>query len=375
MTNDTTGGRTRDMTNETPAADSEPSRGAMPGTGPGGLTLADVTLEAVHARMRRAVTPDEPTATPLFGWLRGHLGWPDGGVDARAASAKGMRPRVALVAWAGAGGTVTDTAAVDVAAAIELTHEFSLVHDDIEDGDRLRRGRPTLWTVVGVPQAINAGDALFGIARHVLMNAPVAPAALVAMARRYDEACVRLAVGQSLDIAFEAADVGQVTPLDYLGMVRAKTGALLGAAAALGALGAGGDEGMADALAAWGEHVGTAFQIQDDVLGLWGDPAVTGKPVGHDVLRRKKGLPLLLGAVDPTTADRVQRALKDDDLDAAQAAELARALERAGIRDACRRWAERRAADAESALDRLAITPNAREALRSLSQMAVHRDR
>jgi geranylgeranyl diphosphate synthase type I len=363
------------MTGETPAAGNEPPRVAKRSRMPGAMSLADVRLDAVHARMRRAVTPDEPTATPLFGWLRGHLGWPDGGVDSRAASAKGLRPRVVLVAWAGAGGAMDDTAAIDVAAAIELTHEFSLVHDDIEDGDRLRRGRPTLWTVVGVPQAINAGDALFGIARQVLMHAPVSPAALVAMARRYDEACVRLAVGQSLDLAFEAADVQHVTPLDYLGMVRAKTGALLGAAAALGALGAGGDEDTASTLATWGEHVGTAFQIQDDVLGLWGDPAVTGKPVGHDVLRRKKGLPLLLGAVDPTTADRVQAALTNDALDEAQAAELARALERAGIRDACRHWADRRAADADTALDGLAITADARAALRSLSHLAVNRDR
>lgn len=340
-----------------------------------GPSLQELSLAAVHARMRAAVTRDGPAA-PLYAWLRDHLGWPDGGADHRDRSAKGIRPRVALAAWAAVGGADESKAAVDIAAAIELTHEFSLIHDDIEDRDLVRRGRATLWTTIGEAQAINAGDALFGIARGVLSGAALPSDVIVAAARRYDAACVQLAEGQSLDIAFESRSVGDVDREDYVDMVRRKTGALLGAAAALGALGAGASAATADALERWGEHLGVAFQIQDDVLGIWGDPAVTLKPAGHDLVRRKKSLPVLLAAADRTLSTPLRNAFAGDEpMTAATASSLAADMAERGLAEACRAEARRHAHSAQAALANASLRPGPSAMLAALAQQAVDRER
>lgn len=341
-------------------------------TAPG---LRDIALAAVHARMRAAVAGDG-SAELLYGWLRDHLGWPDGGDDARTRSAKGIRPRVVLAAHMAAGGAAEAPAAVDLAAAVELTHEFSLIHDDIEDGDRVRRGRPALWTTIGEAQAINAGDALFGLARGLLTGAPLPPAVVVECARRYDLACVRLAEGQSLDLAFEALAVGDVRLEDYVMMVRRKTGALLGAAAALGALGAGATYDAADALQRWGEELGVAFQIQDDVLGIWGDPAVTLKPAGHDLVRRKKSLPVLLAAADPALAEPLASVFGGGaPATRTAAATLAQAMAERGLVEASRAAARRHAEAAGAALAAADLGAEPSAMLAGLSRDAVERTR
>lgn len=344
-------------------------------TTPPPLALADIPLAAVHARMRRAVTPPDSRAPQLYAWLRDHLGWPDGGDDHRSGSAKGIRPRIVLACWAAVGGAPDDAAAVDIAAGIELTHEFSLVHDDLEDGDEVRRGRPTLWRTIGAAQAINAGDALFALAREVVLGAPLAPATRLALAAVYDRACVRLAEGQCLDIGLEAMPAASVSLDDHWAMIDGKTGALLGASAELGALGAGASAATAAALGAWGRHVGAAFQIQDDILGLWGDPAVTLKPVGHDLVRRKKGLAVLIAARDPRLADRVAAVLEADTVDPAAAAALAAAMADAGIAAACRQAAEERATAATAALADIAIDARVRAGLAAFALEAVARRR
>lgn len=339
------------------------------------LALTDIPLAAVHERMRQAVSPRDTPAPQLYAWLRDHLGWPDGGGDHRSRSAKGIRPRIALACWAAVGGTPDDAAAVDIAAGVELTHEFSLIHDDLEDGDEVRRGRPTLWRTIGAAQAINAGDALFAVAREVVLGAPLPAATRVALAMVYDRACVRLAEGQSLDIALEATPAAAVSLDDHRAMIDGKTGALLGAAAELGALGAGAPAATAAALGAWGRHVGAAFQTQDDILGLWGDPAVTLKPVGHDLVRRKKGLAVVLAARDPRLSDRVAAVLDGDAVDPAAAAALAAAMADAGIADACRQAAEAQAAAATEALAGIAIEARVRDALARFALAAVARRR
>lgn len=342
---------------------------------PGDLDVTAVPLAAVHARMRRAVTPGDSAAPLLYAWLRDHLGWPDGGADLRAESAKGIRPRLALVAWSAVGGPADHPAAIDIAAAVELTHEFSLVHDDIEDGDTVRRGRPTLWRQVGVAQALNAGDALFALAREVLMAAPLTAETRLALAAIYDRACVRLAEGQALDLAFEAAPPAAVSVDDHRAMIDGKTGALLGASVELGARGAGADAATAAALGAWGRHVGAAFQLQDDILGLWGDPQRTGKPVGHDLVRRKKSLAVLLAARDPRLAERVAAVLAAEPVDAAAAAGLADAMAAAGVADACRRVAQGLVEAAAAALDGVPIDDRSRRGLTAFGRQAVARDR
>jgi len=329
---------------------------------------------AVEVRMRALLAgAPEGDVDPLYGWLRYQLGWarPDGSPDA-ARTAKGTRSRVCLVACAAAGGDPLD--AVDAAAAIELVHEFSLIHDDIEDGDAMRRGRPALWTLVGVPQAINAGDALFALARLALSHGERATASVrLELVRRLDAACVRLAEGQHLDMGFESAPA--IGAAQYEAMVARKTGALLGAAAALGAVAAQAGAAVADRLARWGELVGVAFQMRDDVLGLWGDPVATGKPIGNDLARRKQSLPIVLGRGEPDAAAAMRAIHEARAPTEAQVAAGLAALERAGVRARCQALAAARAEEALRLLDAIDLVPSHRRELLDLTQAAVDRER
>lgn len=311
----------------------------------------------------------------VYRYLAYHLGLADlDGVPlAGAARGKGIRPMVCLCTAAAVGGDAAK--ALSVAAAVELTHEFSLIHDDIQDGDRLRRGRPTLWTLVGAAQAINAGDALFAIARS-LLSAPdrgYDDRTAVALSARYDEACLRLAEGQQQDIGFESGD--PVTDAAYLRMVRDKTGALLGAAAAMGALAGGASGTVAAALGDFGEAVGVAFQIHDDVLGLWGDPVRTGKPAGNDLRRRKRSLPILRGLGHPVLgADLTTRLDDDRPLDDAETAAWLDRLEAGGCREAATAAARAAADQALSLLADLDLAAEPARLLAALTRASVERD-
>lgn len=234
-------------------------------------------------------------ASVLGAMLRYHLGF--AGVDGSPAafnSGKRVRPLLTVLCCEAAG--ADGRLALPAAAAIELLHNFSLIHDDIEDRDELRRGRPTLWKIWGEAQAINAGDAMFALAHLALLNLDRqgVPAGRVTQAMRlFDTTCVALTVGQHLDIAFEQR--ADVTAADYMAMIEGKTAALTRAACAAGAIVAGAGAEAVGALADFGQWLGMAFQLQDDVLGIWGDPAVTGK-LGSDLARGKKTLPVLHAA-------------------------------------------------------------------------------
>jgi geranylgeranyl diphosphate synthase type I len=209
--------------------------------------------------------------------------------------------------------------ALPAAAAVEILHNFSLIHDDIEDGDRTRRHRPTLWTLWGVPQAINAGDGMFALAFAALLGSQgrgVANAAVLAALTRFTDCCAALTEGQHLDMHFETRQV--VTVAEYLRMIEGKTASLVATSLAMGALMGGADVTIGDALYRFGYHLGLAFQIRDDILGIWGDPAVTGKAAGNDILRRKKSLPLLYALeearVGPTLVARMSQPMEERDL-------------------------------------------------------------
>ncbi len=256
---------------------------------------------AVVAEMR-AIVGDRPDA--LFAWMRYHLGWED--ADGRAvprAGGKMMRPVALLLAHELCGGAV-DTA-LPAAAAVELVHNFSLLHDDVEDMSETRHGRPTLWTFAGVPQAINTGDGMFTVARLAmfrLLDRGVPAERVLAAMRELDATCLRLVHGQSLDIDFERRH--EVSRAEYLEMTAGKTAAMFSAPFALGAILAGAATDRVEAFRRFGHHVGLAFQAVDDVLGIWGDPAVTGKPVGDDLRQRKMTLPVIaaLAAGDEAAA-------------------------------------------------------------------------
>lgn len=336
------------------------------------MSAAGPRLAPVHARMARAVDGSGAGAPQLYAWLRYQLGWSDAdGRPADARRGKGVRPMVALIACEAVGGD--PLLAAPVAAAIELTHEFSLIHDDIQDDDHLRRGRPTLWTLCGVPQGISAGDALWAIARRELTETPVAADVLVDIFTRYDAACLRLAEGQHLDLSFETRD--DVTVEDYVDMVARKTGALLAAAAAMGGRAGGATLEVADGLARFGAALGIAFQIQDDVLGLWGDPSLTGKPVGADLLRRKKSLPVLLGRDHAATADGIARLFAAAEPAPAEAARLAQAMQAAGLRERAAVLARDWAGVAHRDLDALPLAAGPAAELAALVEAAVTRKR
>jgi len=185
---------------------------------------------------------------------------------------------------------------------LELVHNFSLIHDDIQDKDELRRGRPTVWAVYGGEQAINAGDGMLVLAlRQALGTENLSETQRLTALGALLSATYRMIEGQVLDLSLEgrSADVAE-----YLDMARKKTGALIGCALELGGIAAGVDGELRTELRELGEVLGLAFQVRDDWIGIWGDPRKVGKPVGSDIARGKRSLPLVLAlGKDPSLAD------------------------------------------------------------------------
>lgn len=204
---------------------------------------------------------------------------------------KRFRPLLCLAVCAAAGGDWHD--ALAVAAAIELLHNFSLIHDDIEDRDPTRHHRPTVWKVWGEPQAINAGDAMLALANRAASSSPQDPQVAVEIDRQFSDTTLQLTQGQYLDMSFEGRQ--DVTPQEYMAMIACKTGALIRFSAWSGAFIAGARDRVVAGLRAFGAELGAAFQIHDDVQGIWGVSAKTGKEEAGDLRNRKITLPVLEG--------------------------------------------------------------------------------
>jgi len=192
--------------------------------------------------------------------------------------------------------------ALPAASAVELVHSFSLIHDDIQDQSETRRGRLSLWKLWGLAQALNTGDAIFTLARlatYRLVKVGNSYETILNVQHTLDQACLQLTQGQHLDLAYEVKE--NVTISDYIRMIEGKTSALLSAASAIGAHLAGASDSTVEAYRSFGHNLGLAFQIEDDILGIWGETNLTGKPAGDDLLRRKKTLPTLYGLEKSTT--------------------------------------------------------------------------
>lgn len=227
------------------------------------------------------------------------LGYPLGWVDANnqpypGTTGKRIRP-ILLLLCAEAGGGDWQTA-LPAAAAVELLHNFSLIHDDIQDDSEIRHGRDTVWRIWGRANAINAGDALFALAYEALQRLDpqrVAPEVILKVWGIFNRTNIQLTRGQHLDMRFEKQEAVGVE--EYLSMISGKSAALVAACAQIGALIGSGNSDFAAHFADFGRSLGIAFQIRDDILGIWGDPDVTGKSAATDILSRKKSLPVLYG--------------------------------------------------------------------------------
>lgn len=253
------------------------------------------------------------------------------------------------------------------ALALELIHNFSLIHDDIIDGDLERRHQPTVWAKFGAGPAIIAGDALSTLAFQLLLEEP--DAGRVAAARSLADATQAMIIGQAQDIASEQKLA--LTLDECLAMEAGKTGALLSCAASIGAHLAGADAAVVEALADYGTHLGVAFQAVDDMLGVWGEPSVTGKPVGNDLRLRKKTLPISIANSKgfDIFSEPIDRKLSDADVIEAMVF-----LDECGARYETMELAEHELAAALEALERVPLAEQPRNEFAVIARYVVERD-
>ena len=324
--------------------------------------------EMVDPALRAAVDTLPASMQRIAGY---HLGWWDEhGRPYAANGGKAIRSTLALLAAQAVGGV--PAAAVPAAVAVELVHNHSLLHDDVIDGDATRRHRPTAWSLFGPGAAILAGDALLALAFDVL--AASGHTAAQEGIRMLRAAVLDLLDGQSADLAFE--NRVEVELAECMSMAERKTGALMGCACAVGASFGGGSPEQVEHFRGFGERLGLAFQHVDDLLGIWGDPSVTGKPVYSDLHTRKKSLPVVAALTSGTPAGRELATLyhRDQPLSPADLAHAADLIDVAGGRA----WSQAQADDLLArALRHLHLTgPAARAAaeLDALARLATHRD-
>ncbi|MEU1282268.1 polyprenyl synthetase family protein [Streptomyces sp. NPDC005805] len=333
-----------------------------------GRTLSTPVLRAAVDRL---AAPMDTVAAYHFGWIdaEGNPSAGDGG--------KAVRPALALLSAEAAG--AAPEVGVPGAVAVELVHNFSLLHDDLMDGDEQRRHRDTVWKVHGPAQAILVGDALFALANELLLELGTVEAGRAA--RRLTTATRKLIDGQAQDISYEHRE--RVTVEECLEMEGNKTGALLACAVSIGAVLGGADDRTADTLEAYGYHLGLAFQAVDDLLGIWGDPEATGKQTWSDLRQRKKSLPVVAAlAAGGPASERLGELLaadaKSNDFDSFSEEEFAvRAalIEEAGGREWTAQEARRQHAVAVGALDRVTMPEAVRAQLVALADFVVVRKR
>lgn len=314
---------------------------------------ASHSRELVQNAMREAFPEAEARVAAFYGMQEYHLGWRDEQFQpAYADPGKLLRPLFCLLSCQAVGGDPHQ--ALPLAAGIQLMHDFSLIHDDIEDQSDTRRGRSTVWTKWGLAQGINTGDGMLIVSHlslHRLVEVGVRPEIALEVLRRFDQTVLSVCEGQYLDIGYEGNLA--ISEDDYIAMISRKTAALIAAATELGALVGGADAETTQAMFDFGHNLGLAFQIEDDVLGIWGDPEETGKPFAADLLRRKLSLPVIHALRAAEQHDAFARLYTKPTTEAGDLNAMLTLLERAGARPYVQQVAEQYHQRAMAALDLL----------------------
>jgi len=307
--------------------------------------------------------------------LRYHMGWQDKqGHLYSGETGKSVRSTLCLLSCQAVGG---DTAqVVPAAAAVELVHNFSLIHDDIEDAGSERHRRPTVWKVWGQSQAINAGDAMFTLAYLALLRLREKGIAGEKIGRAIEmlsRACLELCEGQYLDVDYE--NRLDVTVEDYLDMAARKTAALFAASTSLGAYLGGGDDKLVEAFRLFGRELGTAYQIYDDVLGIWGTEERLGKSTG-DIAQRKKTLPVVYGLRNSAVEarNRLEKLYAQKSMKEADVGEVTDILQRSGAGDYSKDLAGQYYRKALARLEASGLGASRQAPLREMARSLVDRD-
>ncbi len=338
---------------------------------------------AIEQEMRTVVGDAEPL---LYRIIRYHLGWQEpGGQPGPGSGGKALRPTLCLLACGAVSADGGWQQALPVAAALELIHNFSLVHDDIQDQDRERHHRPTVWTIWGVPQGINAGDGLWALANRSFLRAAerqVEPAVLLRAYGMLNDACMTMIEGQALDLAFEeqraAGDgLAPVSVEAYLDMIARKTGALLAAALGIGALIGSGDTLTAAAFHRFGAQLGRVYQVHDDLLGIWGQADRTGKPAASDIRRRKQSFPMVytFNHADPDARAALASVYAAPEMTDEDVRRAVAAMEACGAREAGMAVTTTAHAEAVALLEVLPVNNQVRTELRAVLDFLIERDR
>jgi geranylgeranyl diphosphate synthase type I len=328
----------------------------------------EMMLPAIENELEcRVQLNDEEGLGKLNTMLRYHLGWEGPGAGSEA-QGKRIRPMLTLLCTAAAGGEWET--GLPAAAAVELVHNFSLIHDDIQDDSELRRGRKTVWKLWGVAQAINAGDSLFSMAHLSMQYLDDS----IALERRLEagnvlrKASLTLTKGQFLDLDYEAR--GDLTVDSYWPMIQGKTASLLAACAELGAILAETSDEIRAAYREFGEFLGLAFQVHDDYLGIWGDAAQMGKSAQSDLLTRKKSLPILYGL---EKKGEFAAQWNNGRVIAEMVPTLASLLEKEGALESTVKKVNELSEEALAALEKAEASGDAKEALVELTEMLAKR--
>jgi len=331
--------------------------------------FSEFMLPAIEEELKKNVDSVKQTGLDeLHSMLAYHLGWEGEGAGPKA-QGKRIRPLLLLLTTASTGQDWQK--ALPCAAAVELVHNFSLIHDDIQDKSPLRRGRTTIWKRWGIPQAINAGDSLFALAHTALhdLNDSIPYEVELRAHQIIPQACLTLTQGQYLDLAYEQR--GELSISDYWPMIRGKTASLLATCTELGALLGGVSENEVNIFRMFGECIGLAFQVYDDILGIWGDSALTGKSAESDLLTGKKSLPVLYGL---EKGGKFAKQWKREGVKPEEVLELAEELKSEGAYDYAKNETDKLTSQALEWLGKLTLDEAAAEALIELSNQLTCRE-